>query len=72
MTKEQRADVSFALSCVLGVTWLAYVAWTVIQQRRLSREAEASLQRLEKIAKDARVMRGGDGATIMSPAPSES
>jgi hypothetical protein len=72
MTREQQQNITFGMACVMGVIWLGFVGWTIVRDIQGRREAHASIERLEKLAKGARVMRGGDGATIITPAPSDS
>jgi len=72
MTREDQQAILFGISCVTFVIWLGVVGWTVMRDVQARREGRASIERLEKLAKDARVMRGGDGASIITPAPSDS
>lgn len=86
MTSEQQQTATFVIACATFAIWLGVVAWSVSRDIQARREARASVARLERLAaeqqkhavenldraeKIIRRPRGGDGATISTPAPSE-
>lgn len=67
MTKDTRDTAALGILIMIGTTWIAYVAYSIWQQRQMDKRATDTLARL---AEAGTRKRGGDGAAIAVPAPS--